>query len=245
VALRDTQDCLIIEVPTVGTGNLRDTEDCLIFEIPSPLVTIGYPLTPPAALKPQDVTMRMVNLIGETVSPFSGSQNEQQWPGQWFELEAVLRPMLRVDYEAVVGFLGALNGKYGTFLFGDRNAKTPQGMATGTPLVNGAVAALNNQITTKGWTALVNGILKAGDYMQITTAGGPQRLYKLLFDMNSDASGHATAIVFPTVREALTDALAITLNNTAGTFRLMENSSEWKIARSRSTAISFKAREAF
>jgi hypothetical protein len=245
VALRDTQDCLIIEVPTVGAGQLRDTQDCLIFEIPAPIVSIAYPLTPPVALKPQDVTMRMVNLIGENVSPFVGSQNEQQWPGQWFELEASLRPMLRADYEAVVGFLGALNGKYGTFLFGDRNAKTPQGVATGTPLVNGAVASLSNQIPTKGWTALINGILKAGDYMQITTAGGPQRLYKLLFDMNSDAAGHAVATVFPTVREALTDGLAITLNSTAGTFRLMENSLEWKIARTRSAAISFKAREAF
>lgn len=245
MALRDTQDCLIFEVPTVLASNLRDTQDCLIFEVPIPPVGITYPLTPPAALKPQDVTMRAVNIVGESVSPFVGSQNEQQWPGQWFELDAALRPMLRTDYEAVVGFLVALNGKYGTFLFGDHNAKTPQGVATGTPVVNGAVVSGNNEIPTTGWTPSTSGILKAGDYMQITTGGGPQRLYKLLFDMNSDAGGNAVATVFPTVREALTNGLSIVLNNTAGTFRLVENSTEWKIARTRSTMISFKAKEAF
>lgn len=245
MAIRDTQDCLIFEVATLGTSLLRDTQDCLIFEVPYTPVSIVYPLTPPAALKPQDVTMHMMNVVGENISPFVASQQEQQWPGQWFELEVALRPMLRADYEAVVGFLGALNGKFGTFLFGDHNAKTPQGVATGTPLVNGANASGSNAINLKGFTPGVTGILKAGDYMQIATSGGLQRLYKNLFDINSDGSGNATATVFPTIREALVDGLSVVLNNTAGTFRLMENDIVWKIARSRSTSISFKAMEAF
>jgi hypothetical protein len=247
VAIRDTQDCLIFEVPSVGTGHIRDTQDSLIFEIPYSAMAISYPLTPPAALHPQEVTMRMMNVVGETTSPFSGEQQEQQW-AQWWEVEVALRPQLRVDYEAVVGFLAALNGKYGTFLFGDHNAAAPQGIATGTPLIGSGNASGSNQVITTGWNPSQTGILKAGDYMQWSALNSlgvnVQRLHKVLFDANSDGSGHATFTIFPTIREVPSVGASIVTANTAGTWRLLENASEWRIARNRVGTISFKAREA-
>ena len=117
MAIRDTQDCILFEVPTLGTGLIRDTQDSLLLEVPFfsvPSVTV---LTPPSGFHPQDVTMRMMNVIGETSSPFSGEQQEQFW-AQWWEMDVSLIPQMRADYEAVVGFLAALSGNYGQFLLG-------------------------------------------------------------------------------------------------------------------------------
>jgi hypothetical protein len=180
------------------------------------------------------------------VSPFSGEQQEQQW-AQWWELEVALIPQLRSDYEAVVGFLGALNGKYGSFLFGDHNAVAPQGVATGTPLVSAGNVSGSNQLITHGWTVSRAGILVPGDYIQVTAPNSlsvnVQRIYKVLLSANSDSSGNATFTIFPTLREVPASGTAIILNNTAGTFRLTENNSEWRISRYRVGTISFKARE--
>src|SRR5208282_6556655 len=82
--LRVTQDVLIIETSVTGFGHIRDTQDVLIFEIPAPTSMITYPITPPAisGIGPQDLLLQMVNVVAETESPFSLSQQEQQWPGQ-------------------------------------------------------------------------------------------------------------------------------------------------------------------
>lgn len=246
MAIRDTQDCILFEVPTLGTGLIRDTQDSLLFEVPFfsvPSVTV---LTPPSGFHPQDVTMRMMNVIGETSSPFSGEQQEQFW-AQWWEMDVSLIPQMRADYEAVVGFLAALSGKYGQFLLGDHNAKTPQGVATGTPVVSAGNVSGSSQFITQGWTHSVTGILQAGDYIQVTALNAlgvnMQRIYKVLFTANSDSGGNATFQIFPTLREVPTSGTAIVLNNTAGTFRLIENPTEYKIARTRVATISFKARE--
>jgi hypothetical protein len=256
--IRDTQDCLIFEVPTLGTGLIRDTQDCLLFEIPVSPVTISYPLTPPTQLGPQECSLIMASSVGESVSPFSGNQEEQQWPAQWFELEISLPPMMRAASLAIRNadkrytaelwytFLAALGGKYGTFLMGDPNAKSPAGVATGTPLTSGTSGvAPNNIITTNGWTASVTGILLAGDYIQVTPTGGPQRIYKNLFDANSDAGGNASLTVFPMLHEAIGSGISIVTANPQGTFRLSENLSKVQIDRARTYGISFKAKEAF
>jgi hypothetical protein len=259
VAIRDTQDVLIFEVPTLGSAKIHDTQDALLFEIPIPAVTISYPLTPPTQLGPQQCKVRMVSVVGETVSPFTGNQQEQQWPAQWWELDISLPPMMRATSAAIrsadkrytaelwTTFLAALNGKYGTFLQGDPNASTPAGIATGSPVVisGGASVAPNNVISTTGWTPSQTGILLAGDYIQLQVSGSPQRLYKNLFDANSDAGGNATLTVFPMVHEAIPGGTMIVVSNPKGTFRLKDNASEFDIDRARVYGISFSAKEAF
>lgn len=244
MALRDTQDCLIFEVPTVGTGLLHDTQDCLLFEIPVPPVSYNYPLTPPATPGPQDFTLAMQNVIGEAVSPFTLNQQEQQWPGQMFTLEFTAPPMLAAQAEAWVGFLGALFGKYGTFLMGDYNRPTPQGPMSGSPVVNGANPSGLNQLLVRGAAASITNWAVAGDYIQVTASGQPQRLYKVLQNASTDATGKVTLNVFPNIREALSDGTAIVTANCAGTFRLQENTVTWKIDRDRVYSISFKGKEA-
>src|SRR5690348_14681266 len=126
-------------------------------------MAILYPLTMPATPAPKSVIMAAVNMVSVATSPFTGHAQIQQWPGEWWEALIVLPSMLRATAEPWNTFLVALRGRYGTFYLGDPSRKTPQGVATGTPLVSGAQAGGANTLATKGWTANVTGILQAGD----------------------------------------------------------------------------------
>lgn len=247
-AIRITQAALLYEVPTVGTSHLHITQAALLFEIPVPPVTYAYPLTPPqiAGIGPQDFSLGMVNVVGETVSPFTLGQQEQLWPGSMFTIDFTLPPMLLAQAEQWVSFLGLLYGKFGTFLMGDYNRLTPQGLMNGTPVVNGSNFNGSNQLLVRGAPALVGNWAVAGDYIQATAAGGsmPQRIYKILANAGSDASGHVTLQIFPNIRESLTDGVTIVTTNCAGTFRLSDNMVLPKIDRNRIYNISFKAKEA-
>jgi len=252
VAVRDTQDSLLFEVPTLGTGHVRDTQDSLLFEVPYiPVIPITYPLTPPAiaGIGPQDFTLALKDLVGENVSPFTFGEQEQIWPGDMFTIEASLPPMLAAQGEQWVSFLNALFGKYGYFLMGDYNRLAPLGPMGGTPLVNGSNAAGSNTLQIRGATASIANWALAGDYLQISAYNSllgfnVQRLYKILQNCSSNGAGDVTAYIRPDLREPLTDGTTIVTANCAGTFRLASNESPWKIDKDRVYTISFKAREA-
>jgi hypothetical protein len=213
-------------------------------------VPIIYPLTLPAAPGFRTFNLNAVDAVGEVISPFSGQAQEQQWQDQHWELDVALPFMRRQSVEAGqwIAFLNALHGKYGSFLVGDPAATAPQGSAglgSGftSALVNGAVASGVNSLPTRGWAASQVGVLLRGDYLQIGT-GTTQRLYQVLTDASSNASGQATLDIFPCIREALSDGNPLTLNNTAGCFRLASNKRTWEVDQNRTCLISFKAREA-
>jgi hypothetical protein len=247
MAIRDTQDCLIFEVPTVGTGGIRDTQDCLIFEVPIPVSSIVYPVTPPAitGIGPQDFTLAMVNDVGETVSPFTFGQQEQQWPGQMFTIEANLPPMPYAEAEQWIAFLGSLFGKYGTFEMGDYNRPSNQGLWSGSPVISGSNANGSNSLNLRGAAGPLANWAVAGDYLQVSAgAGQPKRLYKVLQNAASSAGGAVALSIFPNIRETLSDGTAIVIANCVGTFRMQENTVTPKVDRNRMYTISFKAKEA-
>lgn len=246
MAIRDTQAALIFEVPTVGTGLIRDTQSALIFEVPLGVLTLTYPLTPPAiaGIGPQDFTLALQNIVGEAVSPFTFGEQEQLWPGDMFTIEANLPPMQMQQAEQWLAFLNGLYGKFGTFSMGDYNRPTPQGPMSGSPLVNGAHISGATQLLIRGATASIANWAVAGDYVQVTASGGQQRLHKVLLNAPSDSGGHVSLYIRPSIREALTDGITVVTTNCAGTFRMSENVVKPKIDRNRAYAISFKAREA-
>jgi hypothetical protein len=206
-------------------------------------VSITYPLALPASPGLKSVQMTATNIVGLSASAFTGQTQVQEWPGEMWSLSASLPKMKRTQAEAWLSFLLALRGISGTFLIGDPGASTPQGVATGTPLVNGANAANSKTLATKGWTHSIAGILKAGDYLQIGT-GITQRLYKNLTDANSDGSGLVTLDIWPRLRESLADNAAITLIDCKGAFRLADNNRQWSMDEARNYGIQFKAIEA-
>ncbi len=161
--------------------------------------------------------------IASSSSSFSFASRSYDWMGTALvvSVEAIcLRDTEDRDFSA---FLMALkcsdNGpSYGTFTMGPPAGlgATARGIATGTPLVNGA-----NQtgpiLVTDGWTNSQTGIMKARDWLQIDN-----RLYAVLVDANSGAStGPATFDIWPPLRVSPADNAAITVTNPTGRWRMM------------------------
>jgi len=205
-------------------------------------MAISYPLSLPTAAGIAKVRLTANSIVGISSSPFTAKQQVYKYPGQFWEADITLPPMKRVDAEYWISFLLKLGGSYGTFLLGDPNAATPRGVATGTPLVNGA-SQTGQELVTDGWTTSTTGILKAGDYIQLGSASSAQ-LYKVLDDVNSNGSGQATLTIYPDLRSSPSDNATITVSNAKGVFRLSNGQQAWDINEASVYGITFPAREA-
>lgn len=205
-------------------------------------MAITYPLAIPSNKGLAKVRLTANNVVGVSQSPFTARQQVYKYTGQFWEADISLPPMKRSDAEYWISFLLKLNGSYGTFLLGDPNGATARGVATGTPLVNGANQT-GTDLITDGWTPNTTGILKAGDYIQLGT-GSTSLLHKVLDDVNSDGSGNATLTLWPDLRSAPSDNAAIVVSSTKGVFRLTSGEQSWDINEATFYGITFGAREA-
>ena len=190
-------------------------------------MAITYPLTLPSHTGITGITFRAVNTVGITQSPFTYSQQVVAHSGQRWEVDVTLPAMARADAEQWIAFLVSLRGVFGTFTLGDPVGASPRGSAGGTPLVNGA-SQTGGTLNIDGCTASQTGWLKAGDYIQLGTAG-TATLHKVLADADSNGSGEVSLDIWPYIRTAPADDASVTLTNTVGRFRLASNQQNWNI----------------
>ena len=190
-------------------------------------MAITYPLTFPSHTGISNITLRAVNTVGISQSPFTYAQQAVAHTGQRWEVDVTLPAMSRADAEQWVAFLVSLRGRLGTFTLGDPVGATPRGSAGGTPLVNGA-SQTGGILNIDGCTASQTGWLKAGDYIQLGTAGSAT-LHKVLADADSDGSGEVSLDIWPYIRTAPADDAAVITSNTVGLFRLASNEQNWSI----------------
>lgn len=205
-------------------------------------MAITYPLSLPTNTGIGAVRLRANDTVAINISPFSASQQVYKYNGQFWEADISLPPMKREDAEYWLTFLMKLNGAYGTFLLGDPAASNPRGVATGTPVVNGA-SQTGYELVTDGWTPDTTGILKAGDYIQLGT-GSSSRLYKVLDDVDSDGSGNATLDLWPNLRSSPSDDAAIVVSDCKSVFRLSTNVTEINVDQTSLYGVTFGALEA-
>jgi hypothetical protein len=203
---------------------------------------ITYPLTLPTITGISSINIRPFSVVAVAESPFTLSQQVQEYAGQRWEADVTLPIMSRAEAEEWNAFFLKLNGRRGTFLMGDPAGSTPRGVATGTPLVKGA-GQTGNTLITDGWTTSTANILRAGDYVQLGT-GSNARLHKNLDDVNSDSSGNATLTLWPNIITAPTDNAALTITAAKGVWRLSTNVMEWNIFPPAMYQIAFTAMEA-
>lgn len=181
-------------------------------------MSVSYPLALPAS-PPGLASVEMIaeSLAGISASPFTAQQQIQEWPGQFWRAKCALPPMARANAERWLSFLLSLRGITGTFLLGDPLGKTPQSTAGGSPIVNGA-GQIGKQLAISGLT----GVLKAGDYFHIGSAGENLLLWSQTFAnavwalFNSGASNPTVtdnAIVAP---DGTTTAATIAFPSTIG-----------------------------
>ena len=188
-------------------------------------MTITYPLTLPPLPTVARIFWAPINTVAVLESPHSRKQQVQQFGGQLWSAEITLEEMERDDAAPWTAFLMAMNGRAGTVLFGDPYATAPLGVATGTPLVDGASQA-GGTLATRGWSPSVNGILKAGDSIQLGS-GEATRLHQVLEDAMSDSGGLAALTLWPDLRESPADGAAIVTQSPKGTFRMTTNDKGW------------------
>lgn len=159
--------------------------------------------------------------VGIARSPFTFQTQTQVNEGQRWLLSFTVASYKRAEAAAWLAVLTALNGREGSFLFGDPYETTPLGVATGTPLVKGG-SQTGDELDTDGWTAGVTGILKAGDWIGLGS-GASSRLHRVLADVDSDGSGNATIPIWPMLRESPSDNDPVVTDGPKGVFRLTKN----------------------
>tara|TARA_Y100001973_G_C5201836_1_gene338397 strand:+ start:94 stop:714 length:621 start_codon:yes stop_codon:yes gene_type:complete len=205
-------------------------------------MAISYPLTLPSHTGIQNITLRAVNTVGMSMSPFTYQQQVVAHAGQRWEVDVTLPAMNRADAEQWVAFLVSLRGRFGTFTLGDPVGASPRGSAGGTPLVNGA-SQTGGTLNIDGCTASQTGWLKAGDYIQLGSAGSAT-LHKVLADADSNGSGEVALDIWPYIRTAPSDNATVVVTNTIGRFRLADNEQNWSIRETALYGITFGGVEA-
>lgn len=176
----------------------------------------------PADIGQTDVTLRAVNVVGEQRGPFSGLREIQVFPGAHWEIEVAFLPAERPEAQRLEAFLLSLRGKAGRFRMADPYRSLPLGSNLGTPVIRVAPAAGDEEIETEGWTPNEDGLLKAGDFIEIAS-----RLHQVLRDVDSDADGEAAIAIWPPARAAYAVAAPVITENARGVFALDSNALEF------------------
>ena len=192
-------------------------------------MAITYPLNTPTTIGIEAITLRAVNSVTTSQSPFTYKQQVVDFGGQRWEASVSI-PSTRRDLAAEwATLLVALRGPVGTFLLGDPDYATNRGDASSCVVTGSAGDATVSVVMT--------GTLKAGDYIQLGS-GSSARLHKVLLDQTGDGNLE----IWPSLRSDYSSASA-TLTNTKGLFRLKQTASEWSINNASAYGISFEAVE--
>lgn len=184
---------------------------------------------------------RIIRTVAYTESPFTYGQQVAKYQGSVWQTTVTLPPMNRADAGAWQSFFMQLNGRFGTFLLGDPDAKTIQGGAT-------TVISVNGDHSVGAYDVVVDGadtstvIFKKGDYVQFGS-GASSKLHMIVADITSDASGNATLQIEPPLKTALTDDDVVTYSNTKAVMRMDSNELGWNANNVSLYGISFSCTE--
>jgi hypothetical protein len=201
-------------------------------------------LTMPAAPAFARARFRLLANTQTFVSPLDRSAQTLELAGARWAAEFELPAMKRAQAAPWQAFLAQLRGGAGRFYAGDPDARNPRGAATGAPKVNGANQT-GGQLATKGWTAGVAGILKAGDYLAFD-AGVGRELHILAADAASDGAGNAVLAIEPPIRVSPLNDTVVIVNSPACVMRLADDAQgAWDANELGVYGIRFAAIEAF
>lgn len=194
----------------------------------------------PTAKYVNSLNIKPMDAIAMSRSNFSFSERTYDWGGEMWMLEGGLPPLTRAEAAEFKVFVLQCKGPKNPFLF-PVPERTPRGVGTGTPLVNGA-DQVGSSLVTDGWTPSTTGILLKADWIQLGS-GDTTRLHMVTGDVDSDGSGNATIPIWPALRESPLDNAAITVNDCMGLFRLSANIG-WDQSVDNVSSIQFSAEEA-
>jgi hypothetical protein len=180
-----------------------------------------FPSTPaPSAIKIQSYQPTRVS-ISHNLRRSVRTNGAQRWvvTADWVGLT-------RAQFAPIQAFVLAQRGQWDTFTAALPAHKLPQGVATGTPLVNGANQQ-GRSLSTRGWTAGLAGALKAGDFIGIS---GQTKVYMVTADVNADAFGLASVAIEPALLEVPVGGATLLVRNVPFTLALGADTLESGVA---------------
>jgi len=138
---------------------------------------------------------RLMTAATTTTSPFTGSQEVQDWGGEWWNYAVTIALMRPSDGQRLSAFFTSLGGVRGRFLFRDPSIEAAP--AVGLGVVSGAFQS-GRSLVTAGWAESTL-LFRAGDFFSLGT-GTETRLYQVTMDVISNDVGMATLQFIPKLR---------------------------------------------
>ncbi|EDM72251.1 hypothetical protein RAZWK3B_08376 [Roseobacter sp. AzwK-3b] len=184
------------------------------------------------------IERRLVTAVTAQTSPFTGSQQIQDWGGEWWEMSFEVALTKGRDGRRLSAFFTGLGGLRGWFVLRDPSMARPD--LTQSITVAGA-GQNGSTLVTAGW-APETLALEAGDFISLGT-GQDLRLYQVSFDTYADAQGQATLSLTPRLRVVPADLSPVEIAEPGVALRLVQPVPT-RIARADSFRFSVTAREA-
>lgn len=150
--------------------------------------------------------------VAVATSPFTGTQQVQDWGGAWWEMEIEFAAQQDQAGRSLSAFLASLRGPVNSFVFRDAFIRNPLGL--GSPQVNGA-GQVGGTLICDGWTGTG---LRAGDFFSLGT-GTNTRLHQVILDAPPTA-GAATLTFVPSLRASPADNAPLNVVNPGVLLRL-------------------------
>lgn len=163
----------------------------------------------------QSLERRLITTTAVAASPFTGSEEVQDWGGEWWDYGIEMARTTGRDGRRLSAFLAALGGPRGRFLFRDPTIRQPG--STLAPQV--AVGfQTGNQLVTAGWPPFSTPLF-AGDFFSLGS-GARTRLHQLTEDVVTDEAGQATLAFVPRLRSPPADGALLEIAAPAVVLRL-------------------------
>lgn len=181
------------------------------------------------------VSRRLAESSAAVASPFTGTEQIQDWGGEWWEYDISIATQFRRDARRLSALFAQLGGKRGRFLMSDPSIENPP--QSGDVVVAGA----GQSGTLLDVSGMVEQNLLTGDFFQIGT-GSETRLHQLTHDVVV-TGGAATLQFVPALRFVPIDGAPVEVVNPKVLLRLRD-SVPASIALGDKFSFTFTAREA-
>ncbi|SFK78293.1 hypothetical protein [Shimia haliotis] len=145
----------------------------------------------------ENLERRLVASVTAATSGFTGSQQVQDWGGEWWDFTFEMALTRGREARRLSAFFAALGGMRGQFLFRDPSAGRSDLLAD--PVVSGGGQS-GNTLLTSGWAPSLP-VLEIGDFISLGS-DADTRLYQITADAVADASGAVTLQITPRLRSS-------------------------------------------
>lgn len=182
-------------------------------------MAISYPIDATAILpNPVSIELTLRRVTGMSESPFTFQQQVYEHQGARWEMNMTFAPQTRADAAAIHGFLAALRGRRGTFLY------TPDPLATA-PISGGSDGNLSGNHAARATTITTsaNETWSVGDLISISN-----HVYRIA-QKNCGTSLCNSYDIEPGLRAAATSGTAIDATSPKGIWRLASDEFTYSI----------------